>query len=99
MLENLDADKMFCRFARSVHDASINLVPISQHLLSPQDRRSNPGFTGTASEGVIDLNPAVLGLMEGFCSTGYQPFGAFGFNESRDATWKVPTDRIPPNPK
>ncbi|KAF4880964.1 putative modification methylase [Colletotrichum fructicola] len=80
---------MFCRFARSVHDDSIDLIPISQHLLPPQDRRSNPGFTGTASEGAIDLTPGVLGLMEGFCSAGYQPFAAFGFNESSDATWKI----------
>ncbi|CAI0650363.1 unnamed protein product [Colletotrichum noveboracense] len=87
--DNLDADKIFCRFARSVHDDSIDLIPISQHLLPPQDRRSNPGFTGTASEEAIDLTPGVLGLMEGFCSAGYQPFAAFGFNESSDATWKI----------
>ncbi|KAF4835438.1 putative modification methylase [Colletotrichum siamense] len=86
--ENLHKDKFFCRFSRSVRGDFLTLAPISPHLLARQDRRKKAGFPDASPGWVVDLTPEVLGPMEGFCSAGYQPFAAFGFDEDRDVTWK-----------
>ncbi|KAL3292404.1 C-5 cytosine methyltransferase [Colletotrichum asianum] len=87
--DDLDAEEFFCRFARSVHDDSLAILPISPHLLAPRHRRKLRGFPDASTGWVTDLTPEVLGPMEGFCSAGYRPFAAFGFDEKRDATWKI----------
>ncbi|KAK2737841.1 hypothetical protein CKAH01_18816 [Colletotrichum kahawae] len=87
--DDLDAEEFFCRFARSVHDDSLAMLPISSHLLAPRHRRKLRGFPDASTGWVTDLTPGVLGPMEGFRSAGYRPFAASGFDEERDATWKI----------
>lgn len=89
MLDDLDANEFFCRFARSVHDDFLTMLPISSHLLAPRHRRKMRGFPDASPGWVTDLTPDVLGPMEGFSSAGFLPFAAFGFDEERHATWKV----------
>ncbi|KAF5525034.1 putative modification methylase [Colletotrichum aenigma] len=87
--DDLDADEFFCRFARSVYDDFLTMLPISPHLLAPRHRRKMRGFPDASPGWVTDLTPDVLGPMEGFSSAGFLPFAAFGFDEKRHATWKV----------
>lgn len=82
----------FCRFARSVIDEAITVMPLAPELLPRRDRRRQDGFAGVSVASVADLTPNVLGPLEGFtdiADMGYRVLAGVGFKEDRHSTWRV----------
>ncbi len=80
---------LFCRFARSVSQDGIVVMPLAPHLLDRRNRQKLDGFPETSVLSVVDLSPNILGPLEGFVNTGCTAFAGIGFDEEHDSTWRV----------
>ncbi|KAK1770181.1 hypothetical protein QBC33DRAFT_313551 [Phialemonium atrogriseum] len=82
----------FCRFAHSVIDEAITVMPLASELLPRRDRIRQDSFAEVSVLSVVDLTPNVLGPLEGFtdiADMGYRVLAGVGFKEDRHSTWRV----------
>ncbi|KAJ9618784.1 hypothetical protein H2204_012916 [Knufia peltigerae] len=85
---NEDNSGFFCRYAiqASQDPSGTYLTSLAPHLIRWKGRK----FTTTSlSPLVFDLSPNVLGTSEGFAQANFSIRAALGFDNVKDATWKI----------